>query len=130
MKLFSPFPRRYLFELGAAMLVYALVLCSSIFLLKTGYFEGASATLVALLPTLPCIGACWAILRQFRRLDELQLRVQLEALGFAFAGTALLTFSYGFLEGVGWRPLSMFVVWPVMATLWLVGLAVAARRYR
>ncbi|SHN27876.1 hypothetical protein [Rhizobacter sp. OV335] len=130
MKCFSPIPRRYLFELGAAMLAYGLVLCSSIFLLKTGYFEGPSATLVALLPTLPCIAACWAILRQFRRLDELQMRVQLEALGFAFAGTALLTFSYGFLEGVGWRPLSMFTVWPLMAVLWVVGGLIAARRYR
>jgi hypothetical protein len=130
MKRFSPLSRRCLVELGVAMLVYALVLCTSIFLLKTGYFEGPSATLVALLPALPCIAACWTILRQFRRLDELQMRVQLEALGFAFAGTALLTFSYGFLEGVGWRPLSMFSVWPLMAVLWVVGGVIAARRYR
>jgi hypothetical protein len=130
MKRFSPIPRSYLLELCAAMLAYGLVLCSSIFLLKTGYFEGTWAALVALLPTLPCIAACWAILRQFRRLDEQQLRVQLEAIGFAFTGTALLTFGYGFLEGVGWRPLSMFAVWPLMAVLWIIGGLIAARRYR
>jgi len=130
MKLFSPIPRRYLFELGGAMLAYALVLFASIRLLQTGRFEGAAAAAVALLPVLPCLAACWAILRQFRRLDELQMRMQLEALGFSFAGTAMLSFGYGFLEGVGWRPLSMFFVWPVMAGLWLVGGVLAAWRYR
>lgn len=130
MKRFSPIPRSYLLELGAAMLAYGLVLCTSIFLLKTGYFEGTAAALVALLPTLPCIAACWAILRRLRRLDEQQLRVHLEALAFAFCGTALLTFSYGFLEGVGWRPLSMFAVWPLMAVLWVIGGLIATRRYR
>ena len=122
--------RRYAIELGGAMLAYAGVLVGSVMLLQTGRFTGTVATLIALSPMLPCAVACWAILRQFRRLDELQLRVQLEALGFSFAGTALLSFSYGFLEGLGWKPLSMFTVWPVMAGLWIVGGFIAARRYR
>jgi hypothetical protein len=68
------------------------------------------------------------VLRQLRRLDEPALRVQLEALGFAFFGTVLLSFGYGFLEGLGWPRLSMFAVWPVMAVLWVVGGWLAGRR--
>lgn len=128
MKSLPLLPRRHLVELAAAMLVYALVLCASIFLLKTGYFDGTAAVLVALLPALPCLAAGWAVLRQLRRLDEPALRVQLEALGFAFFGTALLSFGYGFLEGLGWPRLSMFAVWPVMAVLWGVGGWLARRR--
>ena len=47
----------------------------------------------------------------------------------SFAGTAVLTFSYGFLEGLGYPRLSMFSVWPIMAVLWIVGLLLARRRY-
>jgi hypothetical protein len=65
-----------------------------------------------------------------RRMDELQMRIQFEALGFAFAGTAILTFSYGFLEGLGYPKLSMFMVWPILAVLWVVGLVLARRRYQ
>ncbi len=44
---------------------------------------------------------CWTVVRDMRRLDEMYLRIQFEALGFAFAASALLTFTYGFLETVG-----------------------------
>lgn len=130
MKPFALLPRRHLVELVAAMLAYALVLCSSIFLLKTGYFSGLSAVLVALLPVVPCLAACWVVLRQFRKLDEPPLRVHVQALAVACFGTALLSFGYGFLEGLGWPRLSMFVVWPVMALLWAVGAWAASRRSR
>lgn len=79
---------------------------------------------------IPAATMAWGILRELRRMDELQLRIQLEALGFSFAGTAILTFSYGFLEGLGYPRLSMFTVWPILATPWIVGLVLARRRYR
>ena len=59
-----------------------------------------------------------------------QGQVQFQALGFSFAGTAILTFSYGFLEGLGYPRLSMFSVWPILAVLWIVGLLLARRRYQ
>jgi hypothetical protein len=42
----------------------------------------------------------------------------------------ILTFSYGFLEGLGYPRLSTFLVWPVLAVLWIAGHALARRRYR
>ncbi|MEX3630073.1 MAG: hypothetical protein VB138_11965 [Burkholderia sp.] len=83
--------------------------------------------LVSLLPILPGLGIYWAIVR---RLDELQRRIELESLLIAFGGTALLTFSYGFLENVGFPSLSLFVVWPVMGVLWVLSSVCVSRRYR
>ncbi|HTD05968.1 hypothetical protein [Undibacterium sp.] len=122
--------KRYHLELGLALLAYMVVLTGSIMLLKNGAQNGPWRDLLALSPMLPGLLLIWAILRQLHRLDELQRRVQFEALAFAFAGTAFLSFSYGFLEGVGYPRLSLFVIWPMMAGLWMLGLVLSARRYR
>jgi uncharacterized membrane protein SpoIIM required for sporulation len=86
--------------------------------------------MVCLAPMAGAVWCCWAVLRQLHRLDEMQLRLQLEGLAVAFAGTALLSVSYGFLEGLGYPRLSMFFVWPLMAVLWQIGLLLARRRYQ
>lgn len=84
--------------------------------------------LLSLAPMLPAIFLCVVIIRMIRRMDEMQRKLQVEALALAFAGTALLTFGYGFLEGAGLPRLSMFAVWPVMAGLWVVGVLVGRFR--
>lgn len=122
--------KRYFMELTAAFAVYGLMLVGSIELLTHVSIGAPWRDAIALSPMLACAAMAWVILRELRRMDELQRRIQLEALGFAFAGTALLTFSYGFLEGLDYPKLTMFTVWPVMAVLWAVGLAMARRRYK
>jgi len=121
---------QYLKELSATLAVYALLLVGSIELLQNAKIAAPWRDLVALCPMLAALAMAWVILRELRRMDELQRRIQLEALGFSFAGTAILTFSYGFLEGLGYPRLSMFTVWPILAVLWVVGLALARRRYQ
>lgn len=124
-------PAQYFKELGLSLLAYTGVLVGSISWLNS---QKDMATpwrdLLALSPMLPGALVVWAILRQLSRLDELQRRVQFEALAMAFAGTAFISFSYGFLEGLGYPRLSMFVVWPLMAGLWMLGLVLASRRYK
>ncbi|HEY8973312.1 MAG TPA: hypothetical protein VIN75_03785 [Burkholderiaceae bacterium] len=122
--------RQYLKELTATLLVYGAMLLGSIELLTHVEVARPWRDLVALSPMLPAAATAWVILRELRRMDELQRRIQLEALGFSFAGTAILTFSYGFLEGLGYPKLSMFTVWPILAVLWVVGLVLARRRYQ
>ncbi len=117
---------RYAIELGIATLTYAAVLAGTILLLQ----HHAAPSWFVLAPMLPALGVAWAILRQLRRIDEMQRRLQLEAIAVSFAATALITFGYGFLEGVGYPKLSMFVVWPLMATMWVLALGVGMRRYR
>jgi hypothetical protein len=85
---------------------------------------------LALAPVAPFVLAAWAWVRLFRRIDELHRRMQVEALAFAFGGTALCVITYGFLETAGFRPVSVWWVWTAMALLWFVGLRLARRRYR
>ena len=121
---------RYQKELWTALAVYGVMLVGSIQLLTHTDVARPWRDLIALSPMLPAAATAWVVLRELRRMDELQRRIQLEALGFSFAGTAILTFSYGFLEGLGYPRLSMFTVWPILAALWLVGLVLARRRYQ
>jgi len=122
---------RYVKEMGGALLAYVLVLAGSIRVLQAlPELSMAAKAVIALLPMLPGIAMCWAIVRNLRRMDELQRRIQLEAFSVSFAGTGLITFSYGFLEGVGFPKLSLFIVWPLMCTLWVVSGFFCGRRYR
>lgn len=120
---------RYFKEFFAALLAYMVALILSVTLLA--HVESQILRpILALLPMVPGFAMCWIVLRQLRRVDELQRRIQLEAMGFAFAGTALVTFSYGFLEIAGYERLSMFLIWPLMAILWIAGTIIGNRRYR
>ena len=122
--------KQYQKELWTALAVYGVMLIGSIQLLTHMDVARPWRDLIALSPILPAAATAWVVLRELRRMDELQRRIQLEALGFSFAGTAILTFSYGFLEGLGYPRLSMFTVWPLLAALWIVGLVLARRRYQ
>jgi hypothetical protein len=48
----------------------------------------------------------------------------------SFLGTALVVFSWGLLEGIGFERLSGFAVFGVLVALYLGGLLWAQRRYR
>lgn len=122
--------RRYVVELGSTLLAYGLLLVTVNKAAQWGWVPDTLHIPVALLPMLPGIAAVWVIMRHIRRMDEMQRRMQFEGLAFGFAMTALITFSYGFLEGQGLPRLSMFSVLPLMNVLWVLGYALACRRYR
>ena len=119
-----------LIEFSASILLYVVVLICSLNYLKNDDIRYSTQIFVTLLPIIPCILVGWSVLRQLARLDEMQQHIQLQAFALAFVGTALITFSYGFLENIGFPHLSMFLVWPLMATLWGVGIAIGSWRYR
>ena len=84
---------------------------------------------LALVPMIPATLAGLASIDGFRAGDDLQRKIQSEGILFSFFITAIVTFSYGFLEAYAHFPkISMFFVWPVLAIGWCVGAAVAARR--
>lgn len=122
--------KRYLVEFGASLALYILLLIVSLRLLAQGVQPQGARIAVSLLPMLAAVPLCAAVVRQLGRIDELQRKIQLEALALAFTGTALLTFGYGFLENAGLPRLTMFAVWPLMAALWVLGLALGHLRYR
>ncbi len=120
--------KRYLTELFTAISLYVVALIASIWLLQA--FPTSSLRIpIALALMLPALLPV-VIVRHLRRIDELQRQLQLEALGFAFASTAVVTFGYGFLETVGFPHISSFAVWPIMASFWIIGLWFANRRFR
>ena len=122
--------RKYFIELALAMALYTVLLLGAKAIDHAYHPTGGGQIALALLPTIGCVAALVVILRGIRRMDEFQRRIQFEAIAFAFAGTALGTFSYGFLETAGYPRLPMFAVWPLMATLWMIGGIVSRRRYR
>src|SRR5215813_13947709 len=73
----------------------------------------------ALLPMVPALFFPFAVLNRLREMDELQRKIQLEALAFGFATAAVLTLSYGFLQNAGLPDLSWVWVWPVMSACWI-----------
>ena len=121
--------KRYLLELMGSIAAYAIVLIISNFLLNNHIGGAGMQPVIALLPMLPAVGVIIAVIRHLKRIDELEQRIQLEALAIAFMATAFITFGYGFLENVGFPHISWFAVWPIMVVLWIIGQAIARRRY-
>jgi hypothetical protein len=85
---------------------------------------------VALTPMVPALFIARSIVRMFSSGDELQIKIQMQSLAFAFVGTVLLTLSYGFMQMAGVPTANWIWVWPLMGTLLIVGKLIAKRQYR
>jgi hypothetical protein len=112
-----------------ALALYSVTVVASIFAIEKFPLHGWKIP-VAVAPILPALLFVRAVLSFLGRCDELQARIHLQAFGFAFAGTAILTLTYGFLENAGLPNLNWVWVWPIMGTLWLIGAAVAKKKYQ
>ena len=84
---------------------------------------------VAVLPMIPVGFVLRDWLRMFRRSDELEQRIALESIAFAFGATALLTFTYGLLQLAGLPDINWLFVWAVMGSCWIAGGGLARRRW-
>ena len=116
-------------EMTLAMLAYLIFLVGSVTVLQANP-DASWRYAVAILPVAPAALVIVLFVRRLARMDELQRRIQTQAFGFSLGTTALLTFAYGFLEGVGLPHLNWTFVLPLMAILWAVGAAVFTIRYR
>ncbi|MCM2505492.1 hypothetical protein NDN16_17635 [Aureimonas altamirensis] len=130
MEAFMHWRTRFAYEFTAGLGLYAALLVASIWAQVTWEPSGVLLIILALTPMAGCGAVLWAVMRAVQHMDELERRVQFEALAFAFVGTAFLTFAWGFAEGVGAPKLPAFGVWPIMAALWFAGGLVSSRRYR
>ena len=122
--------RRYVIELGGALLFYGALLVASNVVQRALDLHGLPAAAVSLVPMIGCFAGLVAIMRGIRRMDELGRHIHFEAIAFAFAATALTTFAWGFVENDGMPRLRAFWVWPVMSSFWCIGLIMANWRYR
>ena len=89
--------------------------------------------LVALAPT-PVFGLyLWRAIQGMRRLDELEQRIQLEALAIAYPVTLVVLMTLGLLQvvdAISPRYAEFLKIWPVVAWLYVIGVFVARKRYR
>ena len=122
---------------GARLLVRGL-LWISMFLVSRGLLEleiasPAGGIVIALLPT-PFFGwYLWTWMKGVRQMDELQRRIELEALGFAFPSALLVLATLGLLDvatTVDPGDFSLRNTWLMMPMLYYIGLWLAKRRYQ
>lgn len=124
----GPIPSKRAFHW--AVIIYALLFLVCVFLIKHNPSQTWWHIVLALIPMIPLAFAVRAFLRFFQRLDELQKRIQLEALALSFGITWLVTMSYGLLEYAGFPALGWMWVPPIMMVLWDISVHIASRRYQ
>ena len=122
--------KRYLREFLLAMTVYVIAIILSVRLIDQTPSGSLLRILWAVMPILPIGFVLAAFLRYLGGIDELQRRIQLQAIGFAAGATSMLTFAYGLLENVGLPHLSLIYVFPAMVALWGLSLNYFTRRYK
>ncbi len=117
-------------RLEAGLLVYSILLVISIVLLRDDSLADSVWRIpVALLPLPAGAYLIYLEVRRYQNLDEYWQRVHLTALAIAFLGSALVAFTFGFLENAGMAKQSGFIYFLVMITLYVLGLLIARRRY-
>ena len=121
--------KRYLREFLSSMAGYTVLVPLSIRLLR-GHEHTVLGYGLAFLPIIPSGFALWAFLRFFRELDELQRRIQLEAVAFSFLATCFITLTWAFQQNAGLPQFDVSWVAPLLILLWGVGLGIAKRRYQ
>lgn len=87
---------------------------------------------LALLPTPLFMFFLWRFVRGVRAADELERRIQLEALAVAFPLGVLLLTTLGLVQRaveLRFEDWSYNHVWPFFALFYVTGLAIARRRY-
>ena len=122
--------KTYTREFLTAMVAYAVVLIVSVAVLSHGPSAGWWRVPLALTPVIPVVFALGAFLRFFQRIDELQRRIQLEALALSFGATCIVAFGYGALEYAGFPDLNWTWVPTFMMVFWGIGTTIASLRYR
>ena len=96
-------------------------------------FSKPALIAIVLVPVVPAAVFLYFFISDIRRMDELQRRIQLEALAFAYPLTLLLLMTLGLLQLVmdlnpaDW---SYRHVWQFVIVFYLFGIGIAARRYQ
>jgi len=121
--------KRYLKEFLGSMALYTGIVPISVRMLR-GHEHTPLGYAIAFLPIIPSALALWAFMRMFRGLDELQRRIQLEAVAFSFLATCFITLTWAFQQNAGLPRFDVSWVAPLLIALWGLGLAIAKRRYQ
>lgn len=129
----QPAGRRYLRALWPIMVGYSLTLFLSIWLVKRGIESVPLRALVAVLPALAIALLMRAALRYLREIDELQRRIETEAIGAASLLVSLLYFATGLLQKAKVVDVdaaaAMIWVFPLLCASYGIAKIVLTKRY-
>lgn len=125
--LFTKENKRYFNWFIVSIILYAIVLFAILPLLDT-FEESPLRYLFASAPIIPTLMALISYLRWIRGADEMMRRMYSEAFAISAIVTGFLTFSYGFLELVGFPKFGTLWFFPTMIMIWGIALAVLNRR--
>ena len=125
--------RRYIRALWPALIGYSLALFLSLWLLRRGIDPLPLRALVAVLPVLPLALMMRAALRYLREIDELQRRIETEAIGIASLLVSLLFFAGGLLQKAQVfdvdAGVAMIWVFPLLCAIYGIAKMILTRRY-
>jgi hypothetical protein len=113
-----------------ACFTYAILLVASLATIKFAGITGAPAILLAMMPLVAGVFVVMAVRDFITMADELQRKIQLEALAMAMAGTFLLLLAGSLLPIAELDEPSY--AWPLaaMSLFWAIGQVVASMRYK
>jgi hypothetical protein len=118
-------------QLFALASIAALLMIAASLAMKFAHPGPAVRVALVLAPLVPLGLLAWSIHHAIAGLDELQVRIHLDALTSAFVGTAFLCVLVGQLQHarVGIPDLNWAFMWPAMVVLWAIAYVVATKRY-
>ncbi len=129
----QPAQRRYVRAMWPIMVGYALLIFCSAWLIQRGIPSVGLRALVALLPMVPLALFLVVSLRYLRNIDELQRRIETEAIGIASLLVSLGYFAGGLLHvAKAWRVdagAAMLWVFPLLCGVYGIAKMVLTRRY-
>jgi hypothetical protein len=119
-------------RLIAASLVLAIAYVAATLMQKVLTLGPVAGLAVALLPAAGCVYFLFEEVRVMRSLDELQLRIQLEALAIGFPTVGVILLTLGFLQRGGFlaEPVDLRNLWGMLPFCYLFGLLIARKRYQ
>jgi hypothetical protein len=134
----TPSPTRNRVVAGLLWLATAtFIYLVSLWLLKHhSDWSPAARIAVTLAPLIPGIFYLRALLKSFWQMDELQQRIQIEALGFALAGTVIVLTTVNVFAAEGVKlvnyPSGLGIGGVYMTTfvLWSIGVSISTFRFR
>jgi hypothetical protein len=124
-------PMRFpMYQVRRMLLTGALfILAMLAFTLVDGLVSGTMLLLATLIPTLAGALFVISIGAAIASLDEMQRRIQTEAIAIGFAGTAVAILPFALLETFGGIHVNWGVLIFIMVFMWLLGKLWTKRRY-
>ena len=129
----QPAGRRYIRALWPILIAYSISVFLSLWLIRRGIESVPLRAAVAVLPALVLVFMMRAALRYLREIDELQRRIETEAIGIASLLVSLLYFAGGLLQKAKVVDIdsgaAMIWVFPLLCGIYGIFKMILTRRY-